>query len=153
MKIIAFMQNQWLRRFNDPAVIEQMFLRYPEKRNYLIKHFIFSDCLIGMRLREAFGDLCDSIIWEEASPFVADSSSDEFVVDIDHIKKAIAKHAPDVIVCFGKAVWLAVREVSDIRVFYAPHPAARLPDIMERMKYNAQEINRYISERNNFKAD
>jgi len=128
MKILAILQNQW---FKNPAKAREIYARNPELRNQLIKRFLFAGCLTGRRLSEAFGDLCDLIIWEEASPEVGGFSASKFAPDPDHIKAAIEKHQPDVVLCLGKIASDAVRSVccdTDVRhpaVMFAPHPAAR----------------------------
>lgn len=124
MKILAFLQNQW---FKNPAAVKAMFDRYPDKRNELIKRFLFSGCVSGQRLRETFGsDLCNSIIWEEASKNIASYSSGKFSADLDHIRSAVQEYSPALIICFGKLAGDAVKSLNlSTPVYYAPHPAAR----------------------------
>lgn len=128
MIVLAILQNQW---FKNPAKVREIYERNPELRNQLIKRFLFMGCLTGRRLQEAFGDLCDQIIWEEASPEIGGFSASKFTPDPEHIKAAIEKHQPDVVLCFGKIASDAVRSVccdTSVRhpaVMFGPHPAAR----------------------------
>lgn len=126
LKILAFMQNQW---FKNPAAVRAMFERHPYKRNEIIKRLLFAGCVSGQRLRAAFGmNLCNAIIWEEASPQLAGQSSGAFEADLDHIVASIRQHDLDAIICFGKIASDAIRQIEitpRIHVFHSPHPASR----------------------------
>jgi hypothetical protein len=124
MRILSFMQNQW---FKDPAKVKAIYARNPDKRNYFIRTFLFMGCLSGRRLQKALGEeLCRQIVWEEASPEIGGASGSSFGADEEHIKAAIRKHAPEIIICFGKISGDAVRALDPhVPVLYAPHPAAR----------------------------
>jgi hypothetical protein len=93
------LQNQW---FREPEQVQAIYDRYPDQRNNLIAKFLFMECLTGQRLRQAFGELCDGIIWEEASPTVGGFAGSKFPADLEHLAGAIEKHRPDLILCFGK---------------------------------------------------
>lgn len=129
MKILAFLQNQW---FKNPDKVRAIYARNPELRNDLIRRFLFMGCASGRNLESAFGEaLCREIIWEESSPQVGGFSGSNFGGDADHVRAAIEKHAPDVVLCFGKVASEVVRSVCcEVRVphpavMYAPHPASR----------------------------
>lgn len=140
MKILAILQNQW---FKDPEKVKQIYARNPEHRNELIKRFLFMGCLSGRRLQQAFGDLCNTIIWEEASSEIGGFSASAFPADVEHIKNAIYQHNPDVLIAFGKiasdGAFKALTGLGfpdgkrDIRFVTAPHPAAR-KDPMPRLR-------------------
>src|SRR5262245_3366222 len=98
MTILAILQNQWLK---DPEAVQQIYDRHLDRRNCLIAMYLFMGCLTGRRLQEAFGELCEDIVWEEASPKVGGSSASKFPADPQHIAGAIEKHRPDMILCFG----------------------------------------------------
>lgn len=117
------MQNQW---FHNPTAVQAMFVRHPEYRNELIKRLLFAGCLSGRRLRQTFGNLCDKIIWEEASRNMADHSSGAFKADLAHITASIKQHQPDLIICFGKIAGDAVKSLTvNVPTFFAHHPTAR----------------------------
>ena len=142
MKILAFLQNQW---FKNPEAIAILFNRYPNKRNEFIKRLLFAGCLTGRRLHEVFGDLCNKIIWDEASPLLADHSSGVFKADIAHIAASIKQHRPDLIICFGKIAGDAVKSLSlQIKIIYAPHPATR-GNTIEALKKVNEFLEKYLS--------
>lgn len=140
MKILAFLQNQW---FKDPEGVRRIFQKWPDKRNYLIRSYLFMGCLTGKRLQAAFGeDLCDEIIWEEASSEVGSVSRSKFAADRQHMLSAIKKHQPEVILCFGaiaKEGLDSLETLFDVLIIYGPHPAAR-NDPMPRLREMAQEL-------------
>lgn len=135
------MQNMWAR---EPERVKTMFARYPGQRNDLIKRLLFAGGLSGKRLRDAFGELCNKIIWEEANMEIFATSNGMIAADVDHIRNSIETHKPDVIICFGKTAWRGVRRVTDIRTFFAPHPAARIDDVMGKLRYTAEEVREYL---------
>lgn len=124
MRIVAFLQNQW---FKDPEGVKAMFAEHPERRERYIEAFLFMGCLTGRRLKSVFGeDLCDGIIWEEASREVGGKSQSLFAADRQHMMAVIRKHNPTVILCFGKIAAEGVKSLPiEIPVIYGPHPAAR----------------------------
>ena len=140
--ILAFLQNQW---FKDPEKVKSIYERYPHKRNHFIREFLFMGCQTGKRIMAAFGeDLCYRIIWEDASPELGNFSASKFKADHQHIKNAIDKFSPNVLICFGKIAEDAVKDVvkemvflegkADIPVLSVPHPAARFdtkPQLIE----------------------
>jgi hypothetical protein len=122
MTIVAFLQNQW---FKNPESIRAMYERNPERREKLNKLFLFAGCLTGKRLRAAFGDLCNEIIWENASREIGGKSSANFKPDPAHIKAVLDKHKPDLILLFGKnATHGVTQHWSGPKIIY-PHPANR----------------------------
>lgn len=138
MKILAVLQNQWFRK---PEKVRALYAQYPERRNYLIKQFLFMGCTTGKRLRAAFGDLCDSIVWEEASPEIGGFAGSSFAADPDHIRRAIELHRPDVVLAFGAIARAGVDEVKPgVPIIYSPHPTAKYPDIMQRLKNAAAAL-------------
>jgi hypothetical protein len=130
MKILAFMQNQW---FHDPERIKALMERYQDQRNSMIARFLFATGnKSGNRLRSVFGETVNQIIWEEASSQLGDRAGSVFPADLEHMVSAIAKHQPEVIVCFGRIASDGIRKLlmedrisESIRIFYGPHPSAR----------------------------
>jgi hypothetical protein len=143
MKILAILQNQW---FKDPAAVQQIYHRHPERRNDLIARFLFMGCLTGKRLQQAFGPLIDRIVWEEASPRVGGHSGSVFDADPVHLAAAIAKHQPQLILCFGRVAGDGIRAMQidpAITVLYGPHPAA-CQNPMPALKSLASQVERLI---------
>lgn len=125
MKIVAFLQNQW---FKDPEKARQVFARNPDLRDKLIARYLFAGCLTGKRLQSVFGEeLCDAIVWEEASGEVGGHSRSLFAADRQHMMDVIQKHKPTVILAFGKIASDGLRSLPqiDAGIIYGPHPAAR----------------------------
>jgi len=144
MKILAFLQNQW---FKNPERVKAIMDRNPERRNQLIGTYLFMGCLTGQRLTAALGEsLCDEIIWEECSPEIGGKSSSAFPADHAHMKEAIRKHRPDMILAFGKLSSVAIDyirlnpEFVSIPAIHGPHPAARAGAV-EGLKKLAAALN------------
>jgi len=137
MNILAFMQNMWVR---NPERVKRAIERTPVEdrerfRSLLIERFLFAGCLTGRRLKATFGEeLCDRIIWDEASPEIAGDPKTVCPPCEKHILAVIARHKPDVIITFGKVAGTAVYSVWKGRIVCAPHPAARQPDIIQKLK-------------------
>ena len=125
MIIVAFLQNMWVR---NPAKVQRMFDSDPtgRLRLKLIKYALFAGCVTGRRLRKGLGDtMCDQIIWEEANPIVDDNPKRYHPPDRDHIRKVLALHKPELVLCFTKAGESVIRELCSCKVIGLPHPAAR----------------------------
>lgn len=131
MKIVAFMQNQWVK---DPARLQAMIDRAPdpeERRRGFITTLLFMGCVTGRRLRTYLGrDLCGQIIWEEASREITGSASAKVTADLVHIERVISQEKPDVIITFGSIARDALRALpesvtEEVRCVASPHPAAR----------------------------
>jgi hypothetical protein len=154
--ILAFLQNQW---FYDPARMQAIYQRHgntPEKRAELNATYLFMGCLTGQRLQGAFGELCESMIWENASTLMGDRPSKGDNADPLHMTRCINHFKPDIILVFGKVAQegLAIIETardalySDFRITGAinfrtiigPHPAARGADVTVQLVRMAHEL-------------
>lgn len=136
MKIVALLQNMWVR---DPEKVRAMIARDKtgELRGMIIQRALFAGCLTGRRLRSVFGDLCDEMVWDECSPVIADNPRDYHAPDQDHIRNVFKKHAPDAVICFSTAAHSIVKTICNefgIAFIAAPHPAARHPDTMIKLR-------------------
>jgi hypothetical protein len=126
--ILAFLQNQW---FRNPDQARAVFEKHPERRNDLIRLYLFMGCLTGKRLEQIFGEeLCYEIVWEECSSKVGGKSAASFPADLAHMRMAIEKHSPQVILTFGKIAGDALTQLQPelnghIKIIRALHPAAR----------------------------
>lgn len=132
MKTLAFLQNMWV---NDPDRVKAMIERseHAERlRRMLIARALFAGCVTGRRIRAELGDLCESIVWEEASREILGDPKTVPVADVDHMMKAMALEKPALVVTFGK---VAEQAYAGIRQWFkpepvwifSPHPAARNP--------------------------
>lgn len=151
MKIVAFLQNQW---FKDPERIKRIIQDTIEKeshwknageiREYYISAFLFMGCLTGQRLMRAFGDdTCHEIVWEECSREIGGKSSAAFPADIAHMQEVVERHAPQVLLVFGKIAKDAVKFLllpSESTVITGPHPAARGPSVVGELAEMARRL-------------
>jgi hypothetical protein len=147
--ILAFLQNAW---FKNPAEVKKIFERHPEQRNSLIKKFLFYRSLTGRRLKTAFGEeLCEQIIWEESSLEIADNPKAIFPADPAHMRSAIEKHRPAIMIAFGQIAKDGLRPIwKDESVWSflnggrftieAPHPAARGEFIIGQLRWAAEGL-------------
>lgn len=127
MKILAFLQNMWVR---DPERTLAMISNSstPLKLRRRMQHYaLFAGCLTGRRLKSYLGDLTDSIIWEEASLEITATSNAKVTSDLDHMRSCIVAENPDIIVTFGRIAKEAVVLIAPQArtLVYSPHPAAR----------------------------
>lgn len=143
MSIVAFLQNQW---FKNPERIRAIYAKHPAKRAYLNKSFLFMGCMSGRRLKKAFGELCDIIVWEEVSTEIGDRSSSVFPHDIKHMNAVIAEHRPEIILAFGQVAQRAMKDVkfTDGTVIMLPHPAARGRGVQEQLDSAASTLRELI---------
>lgn len=131
MIVLAFLQNMWVK---DPAKVRAMIARTPTVRARLIHYALFANWLTGRRLKAALGPWCDRITWEEASPVITDNARECPPPDEDHIKAVLAKHKPDVVICFSRPAQKMIRDLCWPPHFItAPHPACRAADTMVKL--------------------
>lgn len=148
MKIIAFLQNQW---FKDPDRMKRMLeTTFKGDRQKFTRTFLFFGCLTGRRLTKAFGeDLCDQIIWEEASPLIAGQSSGAFPADMNHICGILDRHKPNIVLTLGRIAREAIESLPIMDVNYAtisgPHPAARHATVCKELSDMAAKVRDLIS--------
>lgn len=131
VRILAIMQCMWLR---DPERHKRSLAEYDndiprrEKlRRRMITYALFAGCKTGRVLERTLGEnLCEKIIWEEASREVGSHSSAKFDFDRAHVQATIDEFKPDAILALGSiaASGLALMRLQ-IPVIAAPHPAAR----------------------------
>lgn len=144
--VVAFMQNMWVK---DPARIRAMLERAPwnqrdDLRLRLIRRALFAGCITGRRLKAAFGDLTDKIVWEEASPEIADNPKTICPPVPRHIEDVLEHHNPDIVITFGKPAGDAVEKIWTCTLIRCCHPAARQPDTISKLKAAAAELTAYI---------
>lgn len=133
MVILAFMQNMWVR---DPIRVKRCIEQFGEGyRRRLIHYALFAGCLSGRRLQSAFGkEVCDQIKWEEASREITGYANAAPPADPAHIAAVLSQFNPDVVLCFGRIAGDAVPALYTGRMILAPHPAARGPDTLIKLR-------------------
>jgi hypothetical protein len=138
MKIVAFLQNMWVR---DPDRLKRAIERDGEElRIRMMEYALFAGCVTGRRLKSAFGELVEDIVWEETTREIADNPKTIFPAQPEHIKAVLEKYQPDVVLTFGKIAADAVKPLWSGRIICAPHPAARQSDVPTRLLAAASEL-------------
>lgn len=145
------MQNQW---FNRPDTIKAALASYGDDkvraekyRRRLIEFALFRGCKSGRVLRKVFGDLCDDIIWEEASREIGGHAASIFPADLPHMRAVIDGVEPRVVLAFGKIAGDAMKvihaelDIAPMDVIYAPHPAARHTTVLGDLHLARAELN------------
>jgi len=132
MKIVAFLQNLWVKQ---PERVGKLFADHPEKREYILKSLLFRGGRTGRILQNCLGDFVDKIIWEETTREIAGDPKMIFPADLAHIRRVIEKHETEVILTFGRIAAKAVRLVYEgmraedpnwrREIIWLPHPCAR----------------------------
>jgi hypothetical protein len=132
MKILAFLQNAWVR---EPDRVQKIYSDFPEQRSSITAKLLFAGGKTGRVLRHAFGpEYCSAIIWEEASTYISGNSKEVVPADLVHIRKVIKQHQPRLIIGFGNIARDALIIINPrCGCLFAPHPAARQPDTFRRL--------------------
>lgn len=153
MVVMGLLQNQW---FRDPVRAARLLDYYVrpdgDGRNAFIADMLFRGCLTGRRIKLAFGDrAARRIVWEETTPIMTADPSTVLPVDHGHVRAALDRIRPGLIVAFGRVAASAfsgtpttpafdyVRD-NGAAVIFAPHPAARGPVTTVRLKQLAAEV-------------
>lgn len=141
-KIVAFLQNMWVR---DPARVKLHIEKYGEEyRLRFIEYALFAGCLTGRRLEAAFGEeLCNQIIWEEASREIGSYAASNFPPDREHIKKVLDEQKPDLVLCFTSQALTIIGELVKCPMIVGPHPANRRPDINDLLRNVKRQIEKF----------
>lgn len=144
MIALAFLQNMWVR---DPDRVRALIEKHGEEyRTRFMHQALFSGCLTGRRIKAAFGDeLLRTIHFEEASREIAGDSKTICQPDPDHIRKTLDQHQPRIVLTFGKVASEAVAPLWSGRSIQIPHPAARQPETVMRLKAAALEYSQFVA--------
>lgn len=141
---VAFMQNMWVR---DPARVRAIIDRHGEEaRRKLIYQFLFAGCISGRRLKAAFGNLIDTIAWDEASPEIADNPKTICAPCPEHIRRVLNAYNPKVVVTFGRVASEAVSKIWLGPLIQTTHPAARQADVPSRLKDAARQVSECLGQ-------
>lgn len=143
--VLAFMQNQWVR---DPEQLRRILARHDAAfRRQMVARLLFMGCVSGKRLKAAFGDFTNKIVWEEASPVITGSPSECPPADVPHIVAAIEELKPEIVLTFGKIATNGVLKAMtalegrhQFTVMSAPHPASRGDALASALGMMAQEL-------------
>lgn len=139
MKVLAVLQNMWV---NDPEKVKAIIARTPQARRRLICYSLFAGCRTGRVLKQVFGEDCPQrFIWEESTTEIAGNPRDVFPADALHLKAVLEEVKPDVVIAFGRIAGVALSQlVPGDKLVLAPHPTARQPDTLQRLKWAAEAV-------------
>jgi hypothetical protein len=137
-KAVAFLQNVWVKR---PDEVRAMLARQDEEfRVGLIRRLLFYRCKTGRNLTKAFGELLESIVFEETTREIAGDAKTIFPPDIQHIREVIWKYKPEVVITFGQIAKAAVCPIWNGKHIHAHHPASRHKDSWQTLVAAAAEL-------------
>ncbi|HYF07664.1 MAG TPA: hypothetical protein VD970_08585 [Acetobacteraceae bacterium] len=141
--VLGFLQNAWVR---DVARCEAILAQHDSAgKRYIQTAWLFMGCLTGRRLIAAFGDdLAHDIVWDNASPRLADASSGAFPPDPAHIRAVLAEVRPRVVLAFGRIAEQGVRPLWSGPLIVGPHPTARGADTVSRLRAMAAELDAFL---------
>jgi hypothetical protein len=133
MKIVAFLQNLWVK---DLVRVREMFARHPDGREYMLRMLLFRGGKTGKILTSLLGqELVNKIVWEESTTEISGNANEVFPADLAHIRRVLNKHRPEAVVAFGRIASKSVFLVSNgmmaepanftFELFCVPHPCAR----------------------------
>lgn len=141
LQVVAFLQNMWVR---DPERMKRAFAEDTtgKLRLRMIEYCLFAGCLTGRRLKAAFGDWCEDIIWEEASPVISGDPKEYHAADPLHIASVLHEHKPQVVLCFTRAGEKVIRAACGDGVHFIPvvHPACRGIGTVGQLKDAARQL-------------
>jgi len=136
----------------NPLKVKKILAKNPEKWNEICKDLLFMGCITGKRIKAAFGDLTDNMIFDETTKEIADNPKVVLKADLSHISDTIKRINPDIIITFGKHAENALMSMYKSGVIYyhstpvpkhifnAPHPAARQPETIVKLKVIAKMV-------------
>jgi len=151
--ILCFMQNMWVKK---PKKMYKILKEKPNDWNMWCKTLLFAGCTSGRRLKQAFGDVVNLMIWDETTKEICDNPRTVPKADLTHISDTIKRIKPDIIITFGKHAEKAVCDMYESGVIYyhstplpkhfflCTHPAARQPDTIEKLTRIAQKLNNVL---------
>ncbi len=147
LPVLCFLQNQWIKPESIVGV-RRIYAKHgttPEGRASVNARILFAGSLTGKRLRAAFGDLSDRIIWEEASREVGTVSRAAFPPDPGHMEAVYKYFKPQIVVTFGKQAETGWRTLNPLGNFpclcwTCCHPAHRKSDTMTEVRTVANRV-------------
>lgn len=129
--ILGLLQNQWVR---EPGRVKAALdRRSPEQGRKLLSLLLFQSHS-GKRLKAAFGEWTQRIIWENASSVIGSQSTANPAPDLDHVRRMLAEIKPAIVLAFGKRAATAMAHVTyDGVLICGPHPAVRDKNVMAKL--------------------
>lgn len=145
MKVVAFLQNMWVR---EPHSVLSGIARHGEAyRVRAIRTFLFRGCLTGRRLKAAFGnELLAEIHFDETTREIADNPRKIFPAQPEHIQSVLKDYPPVAVLAFGRIAQRALRDIWTGKLIALPHPAARQSNTNQRLRAGAAELREFLAE-------
>jgi len=123
----------------------------PDTWNQWCKILLFQGCITGKRIKAVFGDLVDDMIFDQSTKEILNNPREVPKADLKHMRNTILRIRPDTIITFGNHTTKALHKIITspdmwyhIRIpkiiFNAPHPAARQPDTIAKLKSVAEKL-------------
>ena len=134
IKIVAFLQNPWFKLGTEERIIHL----YRDDQEFHRR--ILASCMTGQRLMTAFGDLYDTIWWDNTNWRPSWHSAGKVFPDFDHIKKVLEEVKPNIILHFGNQARDAVDAVTmglAYQKLYCHHPNARHQTVQDLCDFAA----------------
>ena len=122
MKILAILQNTWAE---NPERVHALLARNADRRHDVVARLLFaSGCLTGRRILTVFGELLKEHQWtfENASTVITGDSGGRPPYNVEHVRGAINRHRPDVILTFGCSAKEALKDMRAARKQTTPLP-------------------------------
>jgi hypothetical protein len=143
--VLAFLQNAWFQR---PDYVRELFARRDAAfRLDFMRRVLFYKCKTGQNLEKYFGDLLESITFEETTRMIAGDSKSVLPADPVHIRQCLELHRPQIVIAFGNHAHAAVRPLWPGVLLHAQHPASRHPDCQSSLVVVADQLRRFLSDR------
>lgn len=139
MKVLAILQNMYV---NDPERVKALIARTPEVRRRMITYALFAGCRTGRVLKNVFGEDCPRrFVWDESTREIAGDTRTVYPPDPEHLRAVLVEVDPDVVLAFGKIASSALAPlVPGEKLIIGPHPTARQPDTLQRLRWMADSL-------------
>lgn len=144
MIVLAVLQNMYV---NDPERVKAIIERTPQARRRMLTYALFAGCRTGRVLKQVFGEDCPRrFIWDESTREIAGDTRTVYPADYEHLRAVLAEVKPDVVLAFGKVASGALAGlVPGEKLVIGPHPTARQPDTMRRLRWMAEALENMCS--------
>jgi len=126
---LGFLNDQFYR---DPDHARKVLRPFGHRiRTIMIRASLFdTNHPTGKAIKEAFGDLIDTITFDETSLHNGATGSFLFEADVEHMRQSVQTERPSVVICFGKVALEGYRKLNEfgsIPMIVCPHPSELEP--------------------------
>jgi hypothetical protein len=131
--IVAFMQNPWFHE----GTKEQHIISYRDNQGY--HQLLLKNTMSGARLKQAFGDLFESIWWDNANWRPDWMIVGKLMPDYTHMHAVIQAHDPAIIITFGR---MATEATAFLPMAFRTHYPCHHPNARHRTQ---EDLNQFAS--------